>query len=154
MKSNKLLPIFKHLTSVKSIQSGAIFSRDWAPLHSNQDWAINKGNLPNIIMNNYTLNGLLIKYVTDIYGPSTRIGKVSFSIKKPICPDYLIEFHGNLENEKPINDDLSLLTINIDIKVFDQTFSSAKVVAGVNSTENEKNSPWNIGTDIWKSYLE
>ena len=28
------LPVNSYLTSVKSIQAGAIFSRDWAPLHS------------------------------------------------------------------------------------------------------------------------
>ena len=62
MSSNNTLPISKFVTSVKNIQAGAIYSRDWAPLHSDQDWAINKGNLPNIIMNNYTLNGLVIKF--------------------------------------------------------------------------------------------
>tara|TARA_B110000444_G_scaffold257963_1_gene297650 strand:- start:613 stop:801 length:189 start_codon:yes stop_codon:yes gene_type:complete len=51
----KLKVITQNIT-IKSIQNGAISSRDWAPLHSNQTWAVNKGNLPNIIMNNYILN--------------------------------------------------------------------------------------------------
>ena len=94
--NSKILPTTKYFTTVKNIQAGAIFSRDWAPLHSNQDWAINKGKLPNIIMNNYTLNGLVIKYVTDIYNESTRIGKVKFKINKPITPDKNLEFHGSI----------------------------------------------------------
>ena len=52
MNPKTVLPISKYSTSVKNIQAGAIFSRDWAPLHSDLDWAVNKGNLPNIIMNN------------------------------------------------------------------------------------------------------
>ena len=117
MNSNKLLPVTKHIISVKDIQNGAISSRDWAPLHSDRDWAINEGNLPNIIMNNYTLNGWIIKYITDIFGPSSRIGKVSFKIKKPICPNNLLEFHGQQINENIISNNLSLMQLKIEIKV-------------------------------------
>ena len=128
MSSNIALPTTKFVTSVKNIQAGAIYSRDWAPLHSDQDWAINKGNLPNIIMNNYTLNGLVIKYVTDLYGDATRIGKVSFKIKKPICPNETLEFHGSIISEDKVSEELSLLNINLDIKISDQIVSSAKIL--------------------------
>ena len=154
MTSRSSLPISKFFTSVKNIQAGAIFSRDWSPLHSDQDWAINKGNLPNIIMNNYTLNGLIIKYVTDLYGDVTRIGKVTFSIKKPICPNEILEFHGCVINEIKISDDLSFLNINLDIKILDQIVSSAKVLAGVNLSKKVLNSPWKIESKKWKSYID
>tara|TARA_B100000287_G_scaffold435023_1_gene501474 strand:- start:1895 stop:2371 length:477 start_codon:yes stop_codon:yes gene_type:complete len=154
MNSKSVLPISKYSTSVKNIQAGAIFSRDWAPLHSDQDWAINKGNLPNIIMNNYTLNGLIIKYVTDLYGVATRIGKVTFKIKKPICPNETLEFYGSVTNENVVSDQLSLLNISLDIKISDQVVSSAKVIAGVNLSEKKLNSPWKIKTNTWKSYID
>ena len=154
MSSKVALPIKKYFTSVKNIQAGAIFSRDWAPLHSNQDWAVNKANLPNIIMNNYTLNGLLIKYVTELYGDATRIGKVTFDIKKPICPNETLEFHGSINNEDKVSDELSLLNINLDIKISDQIVSSAKIIAGVNLTEKKLNSPWKIEAKTWKSYID
>ena len=53
MNISKSLPKTTFLTTVKNIQAGAIFSRDWAPLHSDQDWAKRTGKLPDIIMNNY-----------------------------------------------------------------------------------------------------
>ena len=154
MTSKSVLPITKYFTSVKNIQAGAIFSRDWAPLHSDLDWAVNKGNLPNIIMNNYTLNGLIIKYVTDFYGLATRIGKVTFNIKKPICPNETLEFHGSVIHENVLSDELSLLKISLDIKISKQIVSSAKIIAGVNLTKKKLNSPWKIESKTWKSYID
>lgn len=154
MNSNKSLPVTKHMISVKDIQNGAISSRDWAPLHSDQDWAINKGNLPNIIMNNYTLNGWIIKYMTDIFGPSTRVGKVSFKIKKPICPNNILEFHGQQINENIINNNLSLMKLKIEIKVNEEIVASADATIGINKSNNHDYSPWKINSDKWMSYLQ
>ena len=154
MNSNKLLPVTKHMISVKDIQNGAITSRDWAPLHSDQDWAINEGNLPNIIMNNYTLNGWIIKYMTDIFGPSTRVGKVGFKIKKPICPNNLLEFHGQQINENIINNNLSLMQLKIEIKVNEEIVASADATIGINKSNNHDYSPWKINSDKWMSYLQ
>tara|TARA_Y100000588_G_C13801338_1_gene730961 strand:- start:160 stop:627 length:468 start_codon:yes stop_codon:yes gene_type:complete len=154
MNSNKLLPVTKHMISVKDIQNGAISSRDWAPLHSDQDWAINEGNLPNIIMNNYTLNGWIIKYMTDIFGPSTRVGKVGFKIKKPICPNNLLEFHGQQINENIISNNLSLMQLKIEIKVNEEIVASADATIGINKSNNHDYSPWKINSDKWMSYLQ
>ena len=154
MNSNKLLPVTKHMISVKDIQNGAISSRDWAPLHSDQDWAINKGNLPNIIMNNYTLNGWIIKYITDIFGPSSRIGKVCFKIKKPICPNNILEFHGQQINENIISNNFSLMKLKIEIKVNEEIVASADATIGINKSNNHDYSPWKINSDKWMSYLQ
>ncbi|MEC7912081.1 MAG: hypothetical protein VX713_03715 [Pseudomonadota bacterium] len=154
MNSNKLLPVTKHMISVKDIQNGAISSRDWAPLHSDQDWAINEGNLPNIIMNNYTLNGWIIKYMTDIFGPSTRVGKVGFKIKEPICPNNLLEFHGQQINENIISNNLSLMQLKIEIKVNEEIVASADATIGINKSNNHDYSPWKINSDKWMSYLQ
>ena len=105
-------------------------------------------------MNNYTLNGLIIKYVTDFYGLATRIGKVTFNIKKPICPNETLEFHGSVIHENVISDELSLLNISLDIKISKQIVSSAKIIAGVNLTEKKLNSPWKIESKTWKSYID
>ncbi|SVB04421.1 uncharacterized protein METZ01_LOCUS157275 [marine metagenome] len=148
------MPVTKHMISVKDIQNGAISSRDWAPLHSDQDWAINKGNLPNIIMNNYTLNGWIIKYMTDIFGPSTRVGKVGFKIKKPICPNNLLEFHGQQINENIISNNLSLMQLKIEIKVNEEIVASADATIGINKSNNHDYSPWKINSDKWMSYLQ
>ena len=39
LEKGSFLPELNSVTSVKSVQMGAIFSRDWSPLHSDQKWA-------------------------------------------------------------------------------------------------------------------
>jgi acyl dehydratase len=153
MNINEPLPKTCFLTTVKNIQAGAIFSRDWAPLHSDQDWAKNKGKLPGIIMNNYTFNRLIIKYITDHFGPSARIGKVKFNIKKPICPNKKLEFHGKFINEDKISNQKSIIKVEINVKISNQIFASAKVTAGIDLSDKNINSPWKIDSETWKSYL-
>jgi hypothetical protein len=153
MNINEPLPKTCFLTTIKNIQAGAIFSRDWAPLHSDQDWAKNKGKLPDIIMNNYTFNGLIIKYITDHFGPSARIGKVKFNIKKPICPNKKLKFHGKFINEDKISNQLSIIKVEINVKISNQIFASAKVTAGIDLSDKNINSPWKIDSETWKSYL-
>ena len=153
MNINEPLPKTCFLTTIKNIQAGAIFSRDWAPLHSDQDWAKNKGKLPDIIMNNYTFNGLIIKYITDHFGPSARIGKVKFNIKKPICPNKKLKFHGKFINEDKNSNQLSIIKVEINVKISNQIFASAKVTAGIDLSDKNINSPWKIDSETWKSYL-
>ncbi len=144
------LPSEKHTVTIKSIQNGAISSRDWAPLHSNQEWAINEGNLPNIIMNNYTLNGLIIKYITNYFGFSSRISKVKFKIIKPICPNEIMIFNGKVVNKKSINKSNSLIEINVDILVDGNSSATASVKVVINETNEDKYSPWKIPSKDWQ----
>ena len=105
-------------------------------------------------MNNYTFNGLVIKYVTDIFGESSRIGKVSFNIKKPICPNETLEFHGKVVEKEKVKDNISILNIEINIKISKKVVSNAKVLVGVDLTDKQTNTPWKIDHKTWKSYIK
>ena len=159
MNSNILTPMTKlkvmtQKVSIKSIQNGATSSRDWAPLHTDQKWAVNEGNLPNIIMNNYTLNGLIIKYATNIYGPSSRVGKVKFKIKRPICPDSLLEFHGIIAEKQKIDNSRSLLKIDLEIKVGSVKSTSAVIYIAINDGSNLDASAWKMNSSEWLACLK
>ena len=151
---NTKLSVRSHNVSVKSIQSGAVASRDWAPLHTDQNWAISKGKLPSIIMNNYTLNGLIIKYITDIYGYSSRIGKVSFKIKKPICPDQSLEFHGTVIKTIEIDKSKLWIEVNLQIKTNQEISASSRIYVAVCREEDIKSSPWTLSASKWASSLK
>tara|TARA_S200000501_G_C20767316_1_gene718932 strand:+ start:296 stop:787 length:492 start_codon:yes stop_codon:yes gene_type:complete len=151
---NTKLKVGSHNVSVKSIQNGAVASRDWAPLHTDQDWAISIGNLPSIIMNNYTLNGLIIKYITDIYGCSSRIGKVRFQIKKPICPDQSLEFHGTVIQTIRIDKSKLWIEVNLQIKTNDEIFASSRIYVAANEEEDINSSPWTLSAAKWASSLK
>ena len=92
--------------------------------------------------------------MTDIFGPSTRVGKVGFKIKKPICPNNLLEFHGQQINENIISNNLSLMQLKIEIKVNEEIVASADATIGINKSNNHDYSPWKINSDKWMSYLQ
>ena len=148
------LPITSHKVTVKSIQNGAISSRDWQPLHSDKDWAVTQANLPNIIMNNYTVNGWIIKYITDHFTHSARIGKVSFKIKKPICPNDLMEFHAKIIDKNVIDKNRSWLYIDLDIKVNGMISASSKVNVAIDESSQLENSPWKLNSKEWVSCMD
>ena len=80
----KLPDLFLPVTR-KLVSMGAAASRDWQPQHHDPDWAREAG-LPDIIMNNYTQAGLISRFVTDWSGPSGRIGRLRFAMRRPLCP--------------------------------------------------------------------
>ncbi len=143
------LPELKSTTSVKSIQMGAITSRDWAPLHSDQNWATEEGNLPDIIMNNYTINGWISKYLTDLLGPSCRIGSIQFNIKKPICPNQTMVFNGKVTSKEPIDDFRSWFFIEITISVSNEIATSSLVKIAIDESGKGTNSPWTLDPEEW-----
>ena len=151
---NNVLSSASHIATVKSIQNGAVSSRDWQPLHTNQTWAMSEGKLPNIIMNNYTLNGLIIKYITDIYGHATRIGKVSFKMKKPICPEDVLEFQGLVIHKQKIDDSRSLLQVDVRVQVDKKISASAKVILAVNESGEPLATPWKLSPSEWSACLK
>ena len=151
---NNVLSSVTHTATVKSIQNGAVSSRDWQPLHTNQTWAMSEGKLPNIIMNNYTLNGLIIKYITDIFGHAARIGKVSFKIKKPICPEDVLEFQGLVIHKQKIDDVRSLFQIDVKVQVDKKISASAKVTLAVNESGEPAASPWKLSSSEWSACLK
>jgi len=151
---NNVLSSATHTATVKSIQNGAVSSRDWQPLHTNQTWAMSEGKLPNIIMNNYTLNGLIIKYITDIFGHAARIGKVSFKIKKPICPEDVLEFQGLVIHKQKIDDARSLFQIDVKVQVDKKISASAKVTLAVNESGEPAASPWKLSSSEWSACLK
>ena len=140
--------------SVKSIQNGAVSSRDWQPLHTDQNWAISEGKLPNIIMNNYTLNGLIIKYITDLYGHASRVGKVSFKMKRPICPGDSLEFHGMVIQTIKIDESKLWVEVDLLIKSHEEEFAKAKIYVAVHENDDDEASPWKLSPSNWKSSLK
>tara|TARA_Y100000590_G_scaffold3167_1_gene4209 strand:- start:16665 stop:17135 length:471 start_codon:yes stop_codon:yes gene_type:complete len=149
LEKGSFLPELKSVTSVKSVQMGAIFSRDWSPLHSDQKWAKEKGNLPDIILNNYTINGWISKYLTDLLGPDSRLGSIQFNMKKPICPNQTMVFKGKITKKEPIDSYRSWLYIEVNINVSDEIATSSAVKIAINESDEERYSPWRLSSEKW-----
>ncbi|MFF1393234.1 MaoC family dehydratase [Streptomyces sp. NPDC058287] len=67
------------------IVSGAIASRDYQDVHHDAELAKEKGS-PDIFMNILTTNGLVGRYITDHFGPTAVLRKVSIRLGAPNYP--------------------------------------------------------------------
>jgi|TARA_B110000263_G_C15293060_1_gene504265 acyl dehydratase len=144
------LPSFSSKTSVKSIQMGAITSRDWQPLHRDQIWSKEEAKLPDIIMNNYTYSGWLSRYITDWAGPSSRIGELDFKMITPIVPNDLMIFEGEISKITKFNENITWFFIDISVLVQGKKVTDSKAKVAIPHDENPINSPWKLRKEDWK----
>ena len=142
------LPTRRIEVTTKSIIMGAVTSRDWAPLHHDVVWAKSEGNLPNIIMNNYTQAGLINAYVTDWSGPAARIGRLRFSMRSPICPGDALDLSGVIETIDP-EPELIWVSLAIELTVGDRLATRSTVRVALPVSEQSP-SLWQRRADAWQ----
>ncbi|MFF4696663.1 MaoC family dehydratase [Streptomyces chattanoogensis] len=67
------------------IVAGALASRDYQDVHHDAELARQKG-APDIFMNILTTNGLVGRYITDHFGPTSVLRKVAIRLGAPNYP--------------------------------------------------------------------
>ncbi|MFF4832300.1 MaoC family dehydratase [Streptomyces sp. NPDC001315] len=67
------------------IVAGAVASRDYQDVHHDPELARGKGS-PDIFMNILTTNGLVGRYITDHFGPTSMLRKVAIRLGAPNYP--------------------------------------------------------------------
>lgn len=91
------LPTRTVLISPVHIVAGAIATRDWRPQHHDRQQCIEVYGLPDIIMNTPTQAGWIASYATMWSGPSGRVARIGFQMRRPIIPGLDLGFSGTIE---------------------------------------------------------
>jgi acyl dehydratase len=134
--------------TTKSVIMGAVASRDWQPLHHDVVWARSQGNLPDIILNNYTQAGLISCYVTDWSGPAARIGRLRFSMRSPICPGDVLVISGVIQ-EIEQQAELIWVVIAVALAVSERVATTSTVRVALPVTEDAP-SVWQCPATAWR----
>ncbi|MEU5372112.1 MaoC family dehydratase [Streptomyces sp. NPDC005951] len=77
------------------IVAGAIASRDYQDVHHDAESAREKGS-PDIFMNILTTNGLVGRYLTDHFGPTTVLREVAIRLGAPNYPGDVMRLTGHI----------------------------------------------------------
>ena len=136
------LPLTRKLVSV-----GAAASRDWQPQHHDPDWAREAG-LPDIIMNNYTQAGLISRFVTDWSGPSGRIGRLRFVMRRPLAPAGQMIIKGAVVDISMETDTIVWVEIDAEILLDESVVTTATVRLALPSRTGAT-SPWHRSGSQW-----
>ncbi|MFF5431723.1 MaoC/PaaZ C-terminal domain-containing protein [Streptomyces griseofuscus] len=78
------------------IVAGAIASRDYQDVHHDPELARAKGS-PDVFMNILTTNGLVGRYITDHFGPTAILRKVTIRLGAPNYPGDTMVLTGRIE---------------------------------------------------------
>ncbi|WP_420034611.1 MaoC family dehydratase [Streptomyces sp. cg28] len=85
MKAGEVLPPLEIPVTRTLIVAGAIASRDYQDVHHDAELARQKGS-PDIFMNILTTNGLVGRYITDHFGATAVLRRVSIRLGAPNHP--------------------------------------------------------------------
>lgn len=89
------------------IVATAIASQDFEDVHHDPGKATERGT-PDIFMSINSTNGFLDRYVTDVFGPTARISKVSLRLGVPNFPGDTMTFTGKVSER-----DGTALTVSV-----------------------------------------
>ena len=96
MKAGDVLPPLEIDITRTLIVAGALASRDYQDVHHDPELARQKGS-PDIFMNILTTNGLVGRYLTDRFGPTTVLRKVAIRLGAPNHPGDTMVLRGRVE---------------------------------------------------------
>jgi hypothetical protein len=141
------LPPLALPVTTRLVVMGALASRDWQPQHHDHGAAIAAG-LPDVIMNNYTQAGLISRYVTDWTGPTGRIGRIRFAMKRPLCPGVQALLQGVVVDLVPFGPGFTWVEIDIEIGDGQRVVTSASVRVALPAGADGP-SPWHCAPADW-----
>lgn len=97
MKPGDELPPLEIEVTRTLIVAGALASRDYQDVHHDPEAARAKGS-PDVFMNILTTNGLVGRYITDLFGPGTVLHKVAIRLGAPNYPGDTMVLRGTVED--------------------------------------------------------
>ncbi|MBM7519638.1 MaoC/PaaZ C-terminal domain-containing protein [Nocardioides nitrophenolicus] len=104
-----------------TIVATAIASQDFEDVHHDPGKANERGT-PDIFMSINSTNGFLDRYVTDLFGPATRIRKVALRLGVPNFPGDTMTFSGEVAE---------VTDVAVTLKVVGRNVRGAHVTATV-----------------------
>lgn len=141
------LPEMALEVTTRLVIMGATTSRDWQPIHHDLKWAQDRAGLPNIILNNYTQAGWLSHYLTDWSGPEGRLGRMKFSMRKPICPGDTAVFKATVTSVE-VEGGLRWLELDLAIQIEGKSFTTGSARLALPASP-EGPSPWKYPESDW-----
>ncbi|MFJ5778567.1 MaoC/PaaZ C-terminal domain-containing protein [Streptomyces sp. NPDC093094] len=81
------------------IVAGALASRDYQDVHHDPE-AARRGGAPDVFMNILTTNGLVGRYVTDAFGPTSVLRRLALRLGTPSHPGDTLRLAGTVEKSE------------------------------------------------------
>ena len=128
----------------RTVIMGASSSRDWQPQHHDHAWAVAKVGPRGIFLNTPNQAGWIERYLTSWGGPTARLGRMRFRMRRTVCPGDELHVNGTVTG---VADD-GWVDLDVTLTVAGEavTTCSARVCLPRSSDDN----PWSRHGDDWR----
>jgi hypothetical protein len=127
---------------------GALASRDWRPMHHDQDFAQQRNGVRDIFLNTPNLAAWYERYLTDWSGPRGRLGRMRFRMRDSIFPGDRMVFRGTVEKVETDATGCAWAEVGVRITVGDRLCTECTARIALPSTPADN--PWQRRGEHWK----
>jgi acyl dehydratase len=128
----------------RTVIMGASASRDWQPQHHDHAWAVAKVGPKGIFLNTPNQAGWIERYLTEWAGPTARLGRMRFRMRRTVCPGDELHFNGTVT---AVADD-GWVDLDVALTVGDETVTTC--TARVCIPREPADNPWSRRGDDWR----
>jgi hypothetical protein len=97
VKEGQSLPELAYDVTATTVVLGALASRDWRPMHHDQDFAQERNGVRDVFLNTPNQAAWFERYLTDWSGPRGRLGRMRFRMRDSVFPKDRMIFRGKVE---------------------------------------------------------
>ena len=144
VNAGQRVPTMTVAITPRTVIMGASASRDWQPQHHDHAWAVAKVGPRGIFLNTPNQAGWIERYLTQWGGPTARLGKLRFRMRRPVCPGDELVFDATITS---VADD-GWVELDIELTVAGEvvTQCSARIALPRDADDN----PWSRTGDDWR----
>jgi hypothetical protein len=144
VRPGDILPPLEVKILARHVVMGASSSRDWQPQHHDTHWATERVNVKDIFLNTPNQAGWIERYLTDWTGPSGRLGRVRFKMKKSVCAGDVLVFNGTVTG---VSDEG---WIDLDVVLSVDGEVATECTARIAIPTSDEDDPWQHRGDDWR----
>jgi acyl dehydratase len=143
MKPGDALPPLEVKILARHVVMGASSSRDWQPQHHDTHWAVERVKVKDIFLNTPSQAGWIERYLTDWTGPSGRLAKMRFKMKRSVCAGDTLRFEGTVT---AIDDGFA----DVDVRLSVDGELATECTARIAVPRDDDDDPWQRRGDDWR----
>jgi acyl dehydratase len=133
--------------SATTVVLGAMASRDWRPMHHDRDFAVHQG-VRDIFLNTPNQAAWFERYLTDWSGPRGRLGRMSFKMRRPVCPGDTMVLRGTVRKVEVDGAGCVWAEVAVDLTVDGESATSCTARIAIPATEQDN--PWKRRGSDWR----
>jgi acyl dehydratase len=142
------LPTLAYDVTSTTVVLGALAARDWRPMHHDYHFAVERQGVKDIFLNSPNQGSWLERFVTDWTGPTGRLGRLRFKMRKPIFPGDTMVFEGTVRDVRVDDTGCGWVDLDLTIRVGDVTCTESEATVALPTAPDDN--PWRRHGDDWR----